>query len=45
LHHISTNLKRFERQTHAKEGLIGAAVAITIVNIQRDPDIHDIKVL
>jgi len=45
LHHISTNLKRFERQTHARDGLIGAAVAITIVDIQRDPDIHDIKFL
>lgn len=43
LHHISLNLKRFDRQTHTKDGLIQAAVAITIVDIQQDPDIHDIS--
>jgi len=45
LHHISTNLDRFDRQTHAKEDLTEAAVAITLVAIQHDPDIHDISFL
>lgn len=43
LNHISSNLKRFDRQTHTKEGLKEAAVAITLVAIQKDPDIHDIS--
>jgi mutator protein MutT len=45
LHHIGANLKRFDRQTHAKEGLQKAAVAITIVDIQHDPDLHEIPFL
>lgn len=45
LHHISANLNRFDRQTHTKEGLKAAAVAITIVDIQQDPDLHEIPFL
>ena len=45
LHHISTNLNQFDRQTHPKKGLKEAAVAITIVAIQQDPDILDISFL
>ena len=37
--HISTNLADFARQTYAQTGLKQAAVAITIVNTQHNPDI------
>ena len=42
LKNISANLKRFDIQTHCKKDFRQAAVAITIVNIQRDPEIYDI---
>lgn len=45
LHHIRANLNQFDRQTHAEIDSIGAAVAITIVDIQCDPGIHDIEYL
>jgi mutator protein MutT len=45
LHHISINLNRFDRRTHTKKGLKAAAVAITIVDIQHDPDLHEIPFL
>lgn len=42
LQHLRVNLERFAIRTHDKEGLKQAAVAITIVGIQQEPDIHDI---
>ena len=42
LNHIRLNLKRFATRTQAKDGMREAAVAITIVDIQRDPNTHDI---
>lgn len=42
LRHIRANLARFEIVTHEKEGLKQAAVAITIVDLQRNPAIYDI---
>lgn len=42
LWHIRTNLNRFDIRTNDKEGLKQAAVAITIVDIKHDPEIHDI---
>ena len=42
LNHIRLNLERFATRTQANNGLREAAVAITIVDIQRDPNIHDI---
>ena len=42
LNHIRVNLKRFSRRTQVNNGLKEAAVAITIVDIQRDPNIHGI---
>ena len=37
---ISANLKKFVRLTHTRKSLKRAAVAITIVDTQRDPGIH-----
>ncbi len=45
LHHVRGNLERFTMRTRANEGLKEAAVALTIVDIQHDPDIHDIPFL
>lgn len=42
LNHIRLNLERFATRTQANNGLREAAVAITIVDIRRDPNIHDI---
>lgn len=42
LQHIRANLAQFDVVTHEKEGLKQAAVALTIVNIQRDPAIYNI---
>lgn len=42
LHHMSANLNRFDRRTNIQKGLKAAAVAITIVDIQQDPDLHEI---
>jgi len=45
LHHMQANLERFDGQTHTRDDLTKAAVAITIVDIQSDPGIHDIRFL
>jgi 8-oxo-dGTP pyrophosphatase MutT (NUDIX family) len=42
LKHIRINLNRFARRTQVNHGLKEAAVAITIVDIQQDPNIHGI---
>jgi len=42
LRHIRVNLKRFPVRSHNKNGLRRAAVAITVVDIQTEPDIRDI---
>ena len=42
LNHIHVNLNRFSRRTQANNGLKEAAVAITIVDIQGDPNIDGI---
>lgn len=38
LHHISANLKRFDRRASSQEGLKKAAVALTIVDHRKGPD-------
>ena len=43
LQHIRANLAQFDVITHEKEGLKQAAVALTIVNIERDPAIYNIS--
>lgn len=40
--HIKTNLERFTRRSQEQENLKRAAVAITIVDIDHDPDLYDI---
>ena len=42
LNHIRRNLKRFAIRTQANDGMREAAVAITIVDIKRDPNTHGI---
>lgn len=42
LQHIRVNLAQFDVVTHQKEGLKQAAVALTIVNIEREPAIYNI---
>ena len=42
LNHIRANLERFAKRKEADKGLKKAAVAITIVDIQQDPNIHGI---
>lgn len=43
--HIRKNLNRFDRQTHTREGLKDAAVAMIIAPVQQDPNLHDIPFL
>lgn len=43
LDHIRANLNRFEKRKQVNNGLKVAAVAITIVDIQQDPNIHGIS--
>lgn len=40
--HIKTNLDRFTRRSQQQNNLKRAAVAITIVDIEHDPDLYDI---
>ncbi|MBW1644022.1 MAG: CoA pyrophosphatase [Deltaproteobacteria bacterium] len=42
LHHIRSNLERFDIRTHDKEGYRHAAVAITVVDTQSDPGVYEI---
>jgi len=41
--HVQANLDRFTEKELANEGLQSAAVAIAIVDIQKDPHLHDMK--
>ena len=40
---ISANLKKFVRLAHGPKSLKRAAVAITVVDTQRDPNVHGLK--
>lgn len=42
LHHISANLEKFVQKTHDNRGLMAAAVAVTIVDIQHNPNIYNL---
>jgi len=42
LHRIQSNLKHFDVRTHDKEGYKHAAVAVTVVDLQDDPDVYGI---
>lgn len=42
LRQIQKNLKHFDIRTHDKEGYKHAAVAITVVDLQHDPDVYGI---
>ena len=43
LHYISANLRDFEVQTQTQEGKRAAAVAITILNTMRKPDVYGLS--
>ena len=42
LHRIQSNLEHFDVKTHDKDGFRQAAVAITVVDLQDDPDVYGI---